>query len=95
MEAAMPELEPRERKIERLLPTLRESLDVFLSDRPLKEGSLTVIRDVQGKTQELSNLVVYGIEEEGPGFGSFDENGDPTSSAVLLWDELIDVHRSA
>lgn len=94
-EPAVPEQETLEQKIERLLPFLRESLDAFHSERPLKEGAITVTRTFKGEAQTLANLVVFGIDRnEGVEFGSFDAAGEPTSSAVISWADLLDVRSS-
>lgn len=79
-------------KIERLRPIFIKSLEVFADERRnLKEGALSITRiDVKGKKETVANLVVVDINDDGPELAGIDEEGNPTASATMLWEEIVD-----
>lgn len=81
-----------ERKKERLTPIFEKSENVFYNqERELKEGTLELIRKLKdGKIEKISGLVVVEINKDGPNLCGIDENGEPTASATMLWNEIID-----
>lgn len=85
--------ETLQQKIERLRPAFQKSLEIYQNpDQRLEEGALTITRRLpDGKTEMLSSLVVVEINEDGPNLAGIDENGDPTASATILWEEIIDI----
>jgi len=84
--------ESLEQKIERLQPFFQKSLEVYLNpESRLEEGALTATRKLPGgKIETLQSLIVVEIDEDGPNLAGIDENGEPTSSATMLWEEIID-----
>jgi hypothetical protein len=76
--------ETLEQKIERLLPVFEKSM---------KEGlMLSVFREIQeGKIETISDLIVLEINNDGPELAFVDKEGNPTASATMLWEEIIEV----
>lgn len=89
------ESESIEEKKERLMPIFQESFDVFCNpDIDLREGALLVKRRrLDGAIEEIPNLVVVDINEDGPNLCGIDESGEPTASATMLWKEIINAKK--
>jgi hypothetical protein len=81
-----------EQKKERLTPIFDKSFEVMRSpEMDLEEGILEVTRELQnGKLETIGELMVMEMTEDGPNLARIDENGDPSSSATMLWKELVD-----
>ena len=78
-----PKKENLRQKIERLSPLFEKSIE---------EGvELTITREIEGgKIESITGLVVLEINEDGPELAFLDEKGNLTSSATMLWEEIID-----
>ncbi len=71
---------------ERLLPILQESYE--------SNTLLSVTRNKGGEVETINNLIVWGMNEDGPEFCALEEDGLPGPSATMLWSEIIDMQRS-
>lgn len=88
--------ESLEERIKRLRPIFKESLGIFRNRKKDPwEGAITVSRRRSDGTVELINdLVCIGINEDGPDLAWIawiDDEGKPTASATMGWEEIIDV----
>ena len=94
-EFASPEnTESLEKKIERLRPIFELSKKTFETVENLKEAALTVTRRLPDGTIEIiPDLVVMGIDADGPNLAGIDPDGGPSFSATMLWTELIDAKK--
>ncbi|MBI4262065.1 hypothetical protein HY624_00895 [Candidatus Uhrbacteria bacterium] len=78
-----PNEESIEARRERLMPILRES---FEGNLPLR-----VTRKKGEGEETIDDLVVCGVNEDGPEFCILEADGLPGPSATMLWSEIIDV----
>ena len=86
--------EPIEARRERVLPILEESLRIFASEEPLEKGCVHVTRRREQGVETINDLVVCGINDDGPEFCIIEADGGPSASATILWSELLDVQKS-
>ncbi|MBI1975127.1 MAG: hypothetical protein HYS57_02060 [Parcubacteria group bacterium] len=82
---------------ERLRAVLTASLEVFQDpERRLEEGVLTVVRRLRsGETETLFGLVVVEMLGDGVGLCGIEEDGGPSASATMGWEEIINVTKEA
>ncbi|MBI4991667.1 MAG: hypothetical protein HZB99_00415 [Candidatus Harrisonbacteria bacterium] len=89
-----PQKESDQEKRERLRLIFQASLEIFLSEESLEKGMVEVTRRKgNGSIEVIQQLVVRGISEGGVELCGINGEGDPTNSATMFWEEIIDVSK--